>query len=64
MKWKGVHSKTKHILGRGPQGGFLGILEYLSQSNDNSEMVDPEEKFNFVDDLSLLEIVNLILIGM
>ena len=27
-------------------------------------MVDPEEKFKFVDDLTLLEIINLISIGM
>ena len=64
MKWKGIHSKTKDIHGGGPQGGFFGILEYLSQSNDNSEMVDPEDKFKFVDDLSLLEIVNLISIAL
>ena len=36
VKWKGLHSETKDIHGGGPQGGFFGILEYLSQSNDNS----------------------------
>ena len=29
-----------------------------------NQMVDPEEKFKFVDDLSLLELLNLISIGM
>ena len=64
VKWRGINSQTKHIHGGGPQGGFFGILEYLSQSNYNAEMVDPEEKVNFVDDLTLLEIFNLISIGM
>ena len=64
VMWKGLYSETKDIYGGGPQGGFFGILSYLSQSNDNSDMVNPEEKFKFVDDLSLLELLNLISIGM
>ena len=42
MKWRGIHSKIIHIHGGGPQGGLYGIIEYLSQSNDNANMVDPE----------------------
>ena len=64
MKWKGTCSDTKDSHGGGPQGGFVGIIEYLSQSNDNSDNIDPEEKFKFVDDLTVLEIVNLLSIGM
>ena len=64
VKWKGLHSETKDIYGGGPQGGFFGIFSYPSQSNDNSDMVNPEEKFKFVDDLSLLELLNQISIGM
>jgi hypothetical protein len=44
----------------GPQGGTLGIEEYLSQSNDNVDFLDQDEKFKFIDDLSVLEIINLI----
>ena len=36
----------------------------MSQSNDNADIVDPEDRFKFVDDLTALEIVNLISIGM
>ena len=54
VQWKGINSQTKHIHGGGPQGGFFGILDYLSQSNDNAEMVDPEEKLKFVDDRTLM----------
>ena len=39
-------------------------LEFLSQSNDSANMIDEEEKFKFVDDLTLLEIINLLSIGM
>ena len=64
VKWKDTYSDTKDIHGGGPQGGFFGIIEYLSQSNDNSETIDQEDKFKFVDDLTVLEIVNLLSIGM
>ena len=32
-------------------------LECLVQSNDNAEIVQPEDRFKYVDDLSLLELV-------
>ena len=64
VKWKGTNSETKDSHGGGPQGGFFGIIKFLSQSNDNSETIDLEEKFKFVDDLTALEIVNLLSIGL
>ena len=47
----------------GPQGATLGLLEYLSQSNNSSDCVDVKDRFKFVDDLSILEIVNLLTVG-
>ena len=47
----------------GPQGSTFGILEYLSQSNVNAECIDEDERYKFVDDLSFLEIINLLSIG-
>ena len=32
-----------------------GILEYLSQSNDNTDFISNNNKFGFIDDLSILE---------
>ena len=64
VKWKGLISKAHPLPGGGPQGGTLGIEEYLSQSNSNTDFLTPEEKFKFIDDLSILEIVNLISIGL
>ena len=39
----------------------FGIWEYLSQSNDNANCIS--ESFKFVDDLSFLEIINLLSVG-
>ena len=60
VKWKGLHSKVRPLPGGGPQGGTLGIEEYLSQSNDNVDFLNHDEKYKFIDDLSILEIINLI----
>ena len=59
LEWKGTHLETKYIHCGAPKGGFFGILEYLSQSNDNSEIIDPEEKLKFVDNLTALELLSL-----
>ena len=53
VKWKGLKSSTRPLHGGGPQGGTLGIIEYTSQSNDNSDFVSESEKFKFIDDLSI-----------
>ena len=64
VKWKGLLSKSHPLPGGGPQGGTLGTEEYLSQSNNNTDFLDQDEKFKFIDDLSILEIINLISIGL
>ena len=64
VKWHGCRSVPRKIRGGGPQGATLGILEYLSQSNNNADCVNEEDRFKFIDDLSILEIVNLITIGL
>ena len=64
VKWHGCRSVPRKINGGGPQGATLGILEYLSQSNNSADCVTVEDRFKFVDDLSVLEIVNLLTIGL
>ena len=64
VKWRGVVSSPTRINGGGPQGATLGILEYLSQSNESADCVGPDERFKFVDDLTVLEIVNLLTVGL
>ena len=63
VKWHGCTSVPRKIKGGGPQGATLGILEYLSQSNNSADCVSEEDRFKFVDDLTILEIVNLLTIG-
>ena len=63
VKWHGKHSKSRKLNGGGPQGGTLGILEFLSQSNTNANCVEQDFRWKFVDDLTMLEIINLINIG-
>ena len=64
VKWKGHLSSLYPLPGGGPQGDELGILEYLSQTDKNTSFIDQDEKFKFIDDLSFLEIINLISIGL
>ena len=64
VKWRGFNTSPKLINVGGPQGATLGILEYLSQTSNSAECVPPEDCFKFVDDLTILEIVNLLTIGL
>ena len=63
VKWHGCRSVPRQIKGGGPQGATLVILEYLSQSNNSADCVSDEDRFKFVDDLTILEIINLLTIG-
>ena len=64
VKWHGTMSKERRLYGGGPQGSTMGILEFLSLSNDKSQNVQEDDKYSFIDDLSLLELINLTNIGM
>ena len=64
VKWHGRTSSTRDLLGGGPQGCSFGLLEYKSNSNDNANHVEENMRYKFVDDLSLLEKLNLILLGL
>ena len=64
VKWRGCKSQIRELNGGCPQGGSLGILDFISQSNDCANVTKPTERFRFIDDLSLLEIINLLTVGM
>ena len=64
VKWHGCRSIPKQINGGGPQGATLGILEYLAQSNNSADCVSESDRFKFIDDLTILEIVNLLTVGL
>ena len=63
VKWHGVFSSVREMPGGGPQGCHMGQLEYSSQSNDSGDCVSPDDRYKFVDDMSLLNIINLITCG-
>ena len=64
VNWHGKLSSERILKGGGPQGSSFGLWEYLSQSNDNADCVDEKNRFKFVDDLSFLEIIFLLNIGL
>ena len=64
VKWNGVTSSERKLNGGGPQGATFGLWEYLAQSNNSADCVDPQYRFKFVDDLTILEKVNLLLVGL
>ena len=57
VKFNGEVSRTVTLIGGGPQGTLTGGLEYLVQSNDNASTVKPEDRYKYVDDLSVLQLV-------
>jgi hypothetical protein len=63
VKWHGCRSVPRKVAGGGPQGVTIGLLEYLSQSNNSADCVSESDRFKFIDDLSVLEIENLLIVG-
>ena len=64
VKWKGCLSQTKTLPGGVPQGSSFGNIQYTVFSNDNAAHVPSDMNFKFVDDLSILEKLNLIIAGL
>ena len=48
---------------RSRPGSYTGVLEYLAQSNNSADSVSHQDRFKSVHDLTVLEIVNLLTIG-
>ena len=64
VKWRGFITPPIKVNGGGPQGATLGLLEYLPQTNNSADCVGQDERFKFVDDLTILEIINLLTVGL
>ena len=64
VKWHGELSSERELKGGGPQGSSFGLWEYLAQSNDNADCVDVKDRFKFVDDLSFVEIIFILNMGL
>ena len=59
VKFNGEVSDMYSLIGGGPQGTLLGVIEYLVQSNDNADCVSSRDRYKYVDDLSILEVISL-----
>ena len=64
VKWQVEESSERKLKGGGPQGSTFGLWEYLSQSNTNADCVSESDRFKFVDDLSFLELIYLLQVGL
>ena len=63
VKWHDKLSTSRKIPGSGAMGSCIGNWEFDSHTNHNADCIPEEDRFKFVDDLSFLEIVNLVNIG-
>ena len=50
-------SETYDLPGGGTQGALIGGIEYSVQSNDKVDFLENDEKYKYVDDLSILEFI-------
>ena len=64
VKWHGTTSSVRTLPGGVPQGSTFGLLGFKSSSNENADHVPLNRRFKFVDDLSTLEKLNLLLLGL
>ena len=57
VKFNGEESEFLDLVGGGPQGTLLGQIEYLVLSNDNADCVSEEDRYKYIDDLTILELI-------
>ena len=57
VKFNSEMSEFLALIGGGPQGTLLGQTEYLVQSNDNADTIPEDDRFKYIDDLSILQLI-------
>ena len=57
VKFNGEESEFLRLVGGGPQGTLIGQLEYLVYSNDSADTVSEEDRYKYIDDLTVLQLV-------
>ena len=57
VKFNGEESEFYRLIGGGPQGTLIGQLEYLVYSNDSADAVAKDDRYKYVDDLTVLQLV-------
>ena len=64
VRWHGKLSESRNLPGGGAMGASLGNWEFLSQTNNNADCVPEEDRFKFVDDLTIIEVINMLTVGL
>ena len=59
VKFNGEESDLLSLIGGGPQGTLIGQLMYLVQTNHNADNVNPDDRYKYIDDLTILQIISL-----
>ena len=60
VKYRSAVSSERSLPGGGAQGTLLGPIEYSCQSNNSADVVDSDNRYKFVDDLTTIEVLSLI----
>ena len=57
VKFNEEESDWLDLVGGGPQGTLLGQIEYIIQINNNTDSISEEDRFKYIDDLTILQLV-------
>ena len=57
VRFNGENSSEHELPGAGSQGTILGMLLYQANTNQNTDFMDPDMCYKWVDDVTLLELV-------
>ena len=59
VKLNGEESESHGLIGGSPQGTLIGQMLYIGGSDDAASEINNEDKFKYVDDLEIIELVSL-----
>ena len=59
VKLNGEESEVRSLIGGSPQGTLIGQLLYIGGSDDAASEISDEDKFKYIDDLEIIELVSL-----
>lgn len=57
VKFNGKLSSPRKLVGGGPQGSLIGGLYYIISSQDCSIELEPDDRYKYFDDLSVVDLV-------
>ena len=59
MLWILLEDDVMDLIGGGPQGSLIGQLTYIVASDDAAEEISDDDKFKYIDDLEVLDLIYL-----